>query len=212
MITATNWRSITWRILATVLLAAAAACNSPLDVDTPRRFTRVNLDSLVVTPSFIGAPGDSIFAFIDTSQIVFATEVVRPLFTNRLIDGQYYITVVATRYGLNSSDYEAMSLRLEGIRDTGTYRMNAPYKKNQKQIDIGVPPSYGALYQRRVNGHLEEEYGTGDPRSSGTIHVIRIDEVQGVIVGTFEFIGYSEDDPDRVVTISRGAFRLYLKK
>lgn len=210
MRTATNWRSTTWCILATALLAVVAACNSPLDVDTPRRVTRVNLDSLVGTPSFVGAPGDSIFAFVDNHEVVFATEVSRPIFHNRFIDGKYYVTVQATRYGLKHLDIEVMSLRLDGFRDTGTYEMNVPYSAT-KQIDFEAPPSYGALYERRVNAGLPETYRTGEPNSSGTIRVVRIDEEHGVITGTFVFKGYHVEH-DSVVTVDRGAFRLYLKK
>jgi hypothetical protein len=210
MRTGTNWRSKTWRILATALLLVVAACDSPLDIDTPRRFTRVNIDSLVSTDSFIGAPGDSIFAYVDDHQVVFATEVVRPVFYNRLLDGRYYVAVQATRYGLNGRDYEVMSLRLDGIRDTGTYDVNSSFSV-PKQIDTESPPSYGALYERRVNAGFPESYRTGGPNSTGTIRVIRIDEDRGVMVGTFVFKGYFAEH-DSLVTIDRGAFRLYLKK
>jgi hypothetical protein len=191
-------------------MAIVAACESPLVIDTPRRLTRVNLDSLITTESFIGGSNDSIFAYIDNHEVVFATEVARPVFYNRMIDGKYYVTVQATRYGLNGRDYEVMSLRLDGIRDTGTYEVNAAFSV-PKQIDINAPPSYGALYERRVNGGFPESYRTGHVFSGGTIRVIRIDEERGVMVGTFEFRGYYIEH-DSVVTIDRGAFRLYLKK
>jgi hypothetical protein len=198
-------------MVATALAIVVAGCTSPLDIDTPRRLTRVNIDSLVSTKEFTDAPGDSIFAYINDHEVVFATEVERPVFYNHLIDGKYYVTVRATRYGLNGNDYEAMSLRIDGIRDTGTYSFNAPYSSGLKQIDPSATPSYAAQYDRRVGPEIAEAYRTGGPHSSGTIRVVHIDEDRGVITGSFAFSGYYVEQ-DSTVQVDRGAFRLYLKK
>jgi hypothetical protein len=203
-------RSAIDRLLLLTLLAALQSCGNPLDIDTPRRITRVNIDSLISTDTFIHAPGDSIFAHVDDNEVVFATEVLRPLFHNGYIHDAYYITVQASRYGLNSPDYEVMSLRLDDVRDTGTYQFNAGYSA-PKQIDTLQPPQFGASYERRINGGFPEAYTTGDARAAGSVHVVKIDEDRGVMVGTFSFTGYNAER-DSIVAVDRGAFRLQLKK
>ena len=192
-----------------LLLAGAGACTNPIDIDTPRRLTQVNIDSLVTSPDFIRAPGDSIFARIAGHPIVFATEVQRPVFHNARLNSGYYLTVQATRYGLYGRDYELMSIRLDAIRDTGTYKVNAPYSA-PKQIDSLGTPKYGASYERRVDGGFPEAFRTGDPRFGGTIRVLRIDEEHGVLVGTFSFTGHSAER-DETVIVDQGAFRLRLR-
>gem|GEM_PF-2410129 len=197
-------------LVSALLAAACASCGDPLSVNTPRRLKLVNLDSLVAAEPFIRAPGDSIFAYIGGVDVVFATEVLRPVFHNRQTSRGYYVTVQATRYGLDSRDYEVLSLRLDAVRDTGLYRINAPYSA-PKQIDTTAPPRYGGAYERRLNGGFPESYVTGVGGSSGTVRVVRIDEEHGVMVGIFEFTGYSAVR-DSAIFVDRGAFRLQLKK
>lgn len=207
-------RSVRQRLLSLLVLPAlmalaCASCGNPLGIDTPRRVREVNLDSLVSTDPFLRAPGDSIFAFIAGNDVVFAMEVERPAFHNRLTQRGYYVTVRATRYGLNDRDYEVLSLRLDAVRDTGVYVINSPYSA-PKQIDTMAPTQYGASYERRMNGGFPESYNTGVRDASGTVRVVRIDETLGVMVGTFEFTGYSAAK-DSIVFVDRGAFRLQLK-
>lgn len=197
-------------ILPALVVLVCVSCGNPLGIDTPRRVREVNLDSLVSTDPFIHAPGDSIFAYIGGNDVVFATEVLRPAFHNRLTQRGYYVTVQATRFGLNNRDYEVLSIRLDAVRDTGTYIINSPYSA-PKQIDTVAPTQYGASYERRVNAGFPESYITGVRDASGTVRVVRIDEQRGVMVGTFEFTGYSAAK-DSIVFVDRGAFRLQLKK
>jgi hypothetical protein len=197
-------------VLYTLIAVSLAACTSPLDLDTPIRKTLVDLDSIVSSDDFTGAPGDSIFATVSGERIIFATEVLRPSFYNAVIDGAHYVTIQATRYGLNGRDYEAMSIRMDAVRDTGTYPVNAPFSA-PKQIDPTIGRRFGALYERRMNGGFPESYRTGDESTSGTIRVVRIDTARGVMVGTFTFTGYSIER-DSTIKIEQGAFRLQLKK
>ncbi len=185
------------------------ACGDPLGVDTPRREKILNLDSLVSSDPFAGAPGDSIFALINGKAVVFATEVLRPIFNNRRTQRGHYLAIQATRYGLNARDYEVLSLRLDAIRDTGTYAFNAAYSA-PKQFDSLSAPKYGAAYDKRIDGGYPESYITGTEHSNGTVRVIKIDEDRGVIVGTFEFKGYCATN-DTTIVADRGAFRLQLK-
>lgn len=208
-------RSVGPRLLLLLILPAlmalvCASCGNPLGIDTPRRIHEVNLDSLVSSDPFLRARGDSIFAYIGGSDVVFATEVQRPVFHNRLTQRGYYVTVQATRFGLNGRDYEVLSLRLDAVRDTGTYIINSPYSA-PKQIDTMGPTQYGAAYERRLNAGFPESYITGIRNASGTVRVVRIDETIGVMVGTFEFTGYSAAK-DSIVFVDRGAFRLQLNK
>jgi hypothetical protein len=197
-------------LLYALIAGLVAACTSPLDLDTPIRKTLVDLDSIVASDDFTGAPGDSIFATVRGERIIFATEVVRPSFYNDVVDGAHYVTIQATRYGLNGRDYEAMSIRMDAVRDTGTYPVNAPYS-TPKKIDPTIGRRFGALYERRINGGFPEAYRTGDESTSGTIRVVRIDTARAVMVGTFTFTGYNVER-DSTVTIEQGAFRLQLKK
>ncbi|MDB5034731.1 MAG: hypothetical protein JWQ98_1972 [Chlorobi bacterium] len=191
-----------------LIVGAAGACRSPLDVDTYRRVTLVNIDSVITTAGFIGAPGDSISAQVHGEQVVFATEVLRPAFHNGVRNAGYYFTVQATRYGLAGQDYEVMSLRMDNVRDTGTYAINAAYSA-PKGIDSNEAPRYGASYSRKMGG-FPELFQTGVNRSSGVLHIARIDRERGVLVGTFAFTGYSTE-ADTVIQVDRGVFRLQLQ-
>jgi len=192
------------------LLAAIATllcgCASPLEVDTPRRETTINLDSLILDPSFLGGTGDSLFARIRGERVLFATEVQRP-FHNRHVDSAFYITIQAARYGLTGRDYEILSLRLDAVRDTATYTVNAPYSA-PKEFHPEDPIAYGAQYERRV-GSFPEAYRTGNPKSNGEIRVVRIDRGRRIMVGTFRFTGYNAE-ADRAEIVDEGAFRIRL--
>ncbi len=209
--------SIASRLRRTMLGAVALAatilplcsCGDPLGIDTPRREIVINIDSIVSSPGFIEAPGDSIFAIVNGSETAFTTEVLRPIFHNRRTAQGYYLTIQATRAGLNTRDYEVISLRMDAVRDTGTYVFNAQYSA-PKQFDSTIPPKYGASYDRRINAGYPESYSTGTERSAGSVRVVKIDEERKVMVGTFEFKGYSPST-DTVVNVDRGAFRLQLK-
>ncbi|MEP7220095.1 MAG: DUF6252 family protein [Bacteroidota bacterium] len=194
-------------IVLFIIAGAAGACRSPTDIDTYRRVTLVNIDSVITTAGFIGAPGDSIYAQVHGEQVVFATEVLRPAFHNGIRNDGYYFTVQATRYGLAGRDYEVISLRMDNVRDTGTYTINSAYSA-PKGIDSNEIPRYGASYARKVSG-FPELFQTGVSRSSGVLHIARIDRDHGVLVGTFSFTGYSTE-ADTVIQVDRGVFRLQL--
>lgn len=185
------------------------SCGNPLGIDTPRREIVINIDSIVSSPGFIDAPGDSIFALINGNEVVFTTEVLRPIFHNRRTSQGYYLAIRATRSGLNASDYEAMSLRMDAIRDTGTFAFNAQYSA-PKQFDSTSAPKYGAAYDRKFSMRYPESYTTGTERSAGSVRIVKIDEERKVLVGTFEFKGYNPS-ADTVIQVDRGAFRLQLK-
>lgn len=191
------------------MICMLCSCGNPLGIDTPRREIVVNIDSIVSSPGFIDAPGDSIFALINGTEVVFTTEVLRPIFHNRRTSQGYYLAIQATRSGLLTRDYEVISLRMDAIRDTGTYAFNAQYSA-PKQFDSTMPPKYGAAYDRRINAGFPESYTTGTERSTGSVRVVKIDEERKVMVGTFEFKGYNPSN-DTVITVDRGAFRLQLK-
>jgi len=193
-------------LLAATLTTLFVGCASPLDVDTPRRETTINLDSLILNPSFLHGAGDSLFARIGTERVVFATEVQRP-FHNRLHDSSYYVTIQAARYGLSGRDYEILSLRVDRLRDTGTFVINAPYSA-PKEFHPELAPLYAAQYERR-QGAFPEAFRTGEPRSSGEIRVVRIDRPLKVMVGTFRFTGYNAEADDTQL-IDEGAFRIRL--
>src|SRR5687767_7794746 len=98
------------------LASAVTACVDPLDLVTPRRSWEVNLDSLVATEPFVRGPGDSIFARVGTTDIVFATEIRRPTFHNGVYRNAHYVTIQASRQSLDRPDYDIISLRLDAIR------------------------------------------------------------------------------------------------
>lgn len=198
-----NYRLGLIAIIGSIILYG---CASPLDVDTPRRETTINLDSLILSPSFLDGTGDSLFASIRNERVVFATEVQRP-FHNRAIEGTYYITIQAARYGLSGHDYEILSLRMDAISDTGTFVVNAPYSA-PKEFHPEYAPQFAAQYERRT-GPFPEAFRTGVPRSDGEIRVVRIDRERNVVVGTFRFTGYNAE-ADATEPVTEGVFRLRL--
>jgi hypothetical protein len=202
---------------ATPALAALASlvllsgCVDPIDgYNTNRRQWEVNLDSLVATEPFVRGPGDSLLARVAGEDVVFATEVQRPSFHNGIYRDAYYVTVQASRQSLSGRDYEIISLRLDAIRDTGDYQINGTYSA-PKDLDSLAEPTYAAQYERRTSGGFPETYRTIEARPENHVRVARIDEANGVMVGTFAFTGYSAER-DTTISIVRGAFRLQIPK
>lgn len=195
-------------LFALVSAIVISGCVDPLDIVTPRRTWEVNLDSLVATEPFVRGPGDSIFARVGTEDVVFATEIKRPTFHNGKYRGAHYVTIQASRQSLSAPDYDIISLRLDAVRDTGTFTINGAYSA-PKYLDSMASPTYAARYERKRGG-FPEVYETGGPtHPNGSLRVARIDETLGVMVGTFSFTAYSDESQ---ITISRGAFRIQLER
>jgi hypothetical protein len=201
-----------WMIAAGLLLcgwlaASLTSCKSPLEIDTPRRGEKLP-PTEIDDPEFIFDVGDSILARINGRRQVFANEVLRPVWRNGTFDGGYYATVKATSWeGLDGDEYEILSLRLDNVRDTGTYTINSPYSA-PKAIDSLGQPRYGASYQRKDPNGFPEVFQSDSARG-GQIQVVRIDRERGVMIGTFWFNGYNQER-DTVILIDKGAFRLQL--
>lgn len=188
-----------------------SACRDPLTVAPV--VTQVNArDAAILQDSiFTRSPGDSIYATINVDnkaqQVVFATQVLRPDVYNAQVKGAYYLTIQATRDGLGG-DYEIISLRLDGIRDTGVYIINGPYIAPKEGIDTSLPIYYGATYERKVQGGFPDTYNTTIVR--GEIHILKIDEELGVIIGSFWFVARNANGDE--VVVDGGTFRITLKR
>ncbi|MCC7438739.1 MAG: hypothetical protein IT211_09630 [Armatimonadetes bacterium] len=188
-----------------------SACRDPLSVAPV--VTQVNPhDAAILRDSvFLRSPGDSIYASVSldskTQQVVFATQVLRPDVYNAEINGAYYLTIQATRDGLGG-DYEIISLRLDGIRDTGVYVINGPYIAPKNGIDTSLPLYYGATYERKLQGGFPDTYNTTIVR--GEIHILKIDEELGVMIGSFWFVARNSNGDE--VVVEGGTFRITLRK
>ena len=196
-------------LLALVSALSAGNCVDPLSIETPRKQWVVNLDSLVTTEPFIRGPGDSLHAVIAGESIPFANEVQRP-FHNGVVGSAHYVTVQASRQSLDGRAYEVLSLRLDAIRDTGTYRINSAYSA-PKTIDSFATPVYAAQFERRRVGGYPEAFRTGTSKAGGSIRVVRIDEETGVMVGNFALTAYCAEI-DSTIDIALGVFRLQLRR
>jgi hypothetical protein len=188
-----------------LLLGGMVACVSPLDIDTPRQWI-INTDSILVSPGVINGLGDSLNARIDGMQVTFGTLVERPFHNGEFANG-HYLTVRAATQLPDGDEYQLVSLRLDGVRDTGIYAINAPYSA-PKEIDTLAPPVYAAQYVRKRSGGFPD-YFLSDKNLGGEIHVLRIDRDRRVMVGTFWFRGYNAER-DTIINVDRGVFRLAL--
>ena len=188
-----------------------SACRDPLTVAPV--ITHINAhDAAILRDSiFTRSSGDSIYATINldnkVEQVVFATQVLRPDVYNTQLKGAYYLTIQATRDGLGG-EYEIISLRLDGIRDTGVYVINGPYIAPKSGVDTTLPLYYGATYERKVQGGFPDTYNATIVR--GEIHILKIDEELGVIIGSFWFVARNANGDE--VVIDGGTFRISLKK
>jgi hypothetical protein len=203
-------RSPTSVLAALASAALFSACINPLDVDTPRRQWVINIDSIAASDAFSKAPGDSMRAVVAGEEIEFATEVQRPTFHNGRFRNAEYVTVQASRQSLNGRDYEILSLRLDAVRDTGSFIINGAYSA-PKNLDSLAPPTYAVQYERRLGGGFPETYRTGVEGSSGVIRVVRIDDDRGVMTGTFSFVAYSAER-DTTISVGSGTFRVQLRR
>lgn len=188
-----------------LLLGGMVACVSPLEIDTPREWV-TNIDSILTTPGVINGAGDSLNARIDGMQTSFGTLVERPFHNGEFASG-HYLTVRAATQLPDGNEYQLVSLRLDGVRDTGVYTINAPYSA-PREIDTLAPPVYAAQYVRKRSGGFPD-YFLSDRDLGGEIHVVRIDTARRVMVGTFWFRGYNAER-DTIINIDRGVFRLSL--
>jgi hypothetical protein len=193
-------------VVLAALVAAFAACRSPLDIDTIRTHVIINYDSVAQT---LHATKDTIFATVEDERISFSYMIERSI-GNRKFANLYYISVQATSNDLTSLNYSRLSLRLDAIGDTGVYTMNA-YFSNLKKVDsntLKAAPEYSALLERRERG-AAMMFRTGDPRSHGEVHIVKIDTVNKIIAGTFHFVGYNTED-GYIKEVHDGVFRLTL--
>ncbi len=196
---------------ALLLAALAGACGDPLSIETPRIKRVVNHDSLVAVDSALRtARGDTIYATIERREgVVFAVtgrKPERPIWHNLELYGGYYIAVLAAR---SEQPYEAIALRLDGIRDTGTYYINGIYSSAKGDIDSAAP-RFAARYEGQIDG-LQRQFDTGILRdSSARIRVLRINVDSNYILGTFQFKAYCPNI-DSTINVTNGAFRLTLK-
>lgn len=195
-------------VMALALAVMAGACGNPVGIDTPRRITTINYDSLVLADTVLPrVPGDTIYATVNEKDKVFAVtgrRPERPVWHNGKIFGAYYVTVLAAR---SENPYEAIALRLDGIKDTGTYAINSVYSSMKNDIDT-LAPRYAARYEGPIDG-LQRQFDTGLPNTSGKIRVLRISADSNFIIGTFSFTAYCPNI-DSLVTVTRGAFKLTL--
>lgn len=197
-------------LLALVAGALVASCGNPLEIDTPRRIIRINYDSLVaIDTAFRTAPGDSIFAAINNEAVVFATGTrERTIWHNGIRNGAYFIAVKGLGATAGDENYETIALRIDMVRDTGTYAINAPYYWYKGELDTLTVARNAAEYERTIFG-LKRTFRTGQPGTSGKIRVLVIDTTAKVMIGTFSFTAHA-DDIDSTVDVTRGAFRLRL--
>lgn len=190
-----------------VALLWLGGCGDPLSVDTPRRIIPVNIDSILLSDPFLSKPGDTLFAVIDGQPIAFNSELLRPVFYNRAVEGEWYISVQGARYDMKGDQYESLSLRLDGIKDTGSFPMQGNYNL-PKRVDPNAPSQYVGKYEKRSLSRTSI-YSTSATREDGMIRVVGLDTVRKVAVGTFAFTGY-DGTTGEIVRVENGIFRLQL--
>lgn len=197
-------------ILSTMtgLSLCVAGCGDPLSVDTPRRIIPVNIDSVLLSEPFFNKPGDTLFAVVDGEPIAFNSELLRPVFYNREVGGEWYISVQGARFDTKGDMYESLSLRLDGIHDTGSFPMLGTYSL-PKRVDPSTPSQYVGKYEER-NNNATSIYSTSATREEGVIRVVGLDPVRKIAVGTFSFIGY-HGTTGQIVRVENGVFRLQLE-
>ena len=184
-----------------LLLGGVVACKSPLDIDTPRIITPIDPD-----PGIINGSGDSINARVNGSKVTFGALVERPFHNGHFAAG-HYLTVRAATHHANGDEYQVVSLRLDRVRDTGTYAINGEYSA-PKSIDTTAPPIYGAAYVQKRSGSFAEHY-LSSSRLGGEIRVTVIDTLRRNMIGTFWFRAYNADR-DTIINVDQGVFRLSL--
>lgn len=192
---------------AAALLLLLAGCGDPLSVDTPRRVIPVNIDSILLSEPFFSKPGDTLFAVINGQGMAFNSELLRPVFYNREVGGGWYVSVQGARYDLKGDQYESLSLRLDGVKDTGSFPMQGSFNL-PKRVDPTTPSQYVGKYEERsLTGTAT--YSTSETQEEGAIRVVGIDTARGVIVGTFSFVGHNPLSGS-TVRVEHGVFRLRL--
>ncbi len=198
-------------VIAACCVVALVGCVDLDSIPTPRFLSAA--DSIVALDSFRLADDDSIFARVNGRAETFASQTLRFDYYNDTINDAYYVAI-SIRRGVIGPDgrYGAISLRLDGIRDTGTYYFNAPYTDPPKEgADPESTPIIAAQYQRLNAAGFVETFDTGLHGVTGEVRVRRIDRKEMRLTGTFHFIGYSRVSGD-TVDIGEGGFRLYVRK
>lgn len=198
-------------VIAACCVVAFIGCVDLDGIPTPR-YTSVS-DSLTDIKEFQEAPDDSIFARVNGVEETFASLRLRYDYYNDTIDGAYFVAISIRRGYLGiDRQYGAISLRLDGIRDTGTYYFNAPFTDPPKAgADPGSTPIIAAQYQRQSATGFVETFDTGLHGVTGWVRVKVIDVPDSRLIGTFQFTGYSAVTGD-TVAVGEGGFRLYAFK
>lgn len=193
--------------LVSLLWLLLSSCADPLSVDTPRRIIPVDIDSVLLSDLFFNKPGDTLFAVIDGQPVAFNSELLRPVFYNREVGGGWYISVQGARYDLKGDQYESLSLRLDGVKDTGSFPMQGSYNL-PKRVDPTTAAQYVGRYEER-SVNLTSTYSTTATQQEGMIRIVGFDTARSVAVGTFSFVGYNPAS-GASVRVESGVFRLRL--
>ncbi len=184
------------------------SCGDPLSVDTERRFIPVDIDSILLSEPFLGKQTDTLFANVDGRPVSFTSELIRPIFYNRNVADAWYLSVQGTAYDPDGYSYEALALRMDDIREPGTYPISDPYRL-PKRVDPSLSSEYGGRYEQRTD-QGKEEFVTTPTQQEGEIRVLAIDTTRGVLVGRFHFTAYDQKS-GRDVRVEDGIFRLHLE-
>ncbi len=189
-----------------------SSCSDPLSLDVERRIIPVNIDSILLSEPFLEKNSDSLFAVVNGRPVAF-NNIQRPAQYNREKSDAWYLAVEGTRFfDLKTEEYEVLALRLDAIRDTGTYQMRGDYTI-PKQINLAAQSEYSGQYSQLTGSGLQSFYSTSRSSSAmpdGEIRVVGLDKTRGVIVGTFRFTGY-DTSGNETMKVHDGIFRLQLE-
>ena len=143
-------------LLLGIASAMLSGCSDPLSVETPRRIIPVDIDSILLSEPFISKATDTLFAVVDDQPVAFTSQLLRPVFYNRNVAGNWYLSVQGTRFDLKGTAYQSLALRIDAIHDTGTFPMQGIYDI-PKKVDTNTVSEY--------TGEYEERSGRPDPGS-----------------------------------------------
>ncbi len=137
--------------------------------------------------------------------VMWAPQGFGPFPANNLLKATYNsatsILLINARNFSSSPNETEFEIQLAGVTGPGTYLLN----KNTPRLSVS---SYGYFFKNRLNP-VEEWITTAD--YTGSVTITKLDVVNLIVSGTFQFDALSSATPSNIMSVTEGRFDIKIQ-
>ena len=165
------------------VLMALQSCTNPTDIETPRHVTHINIDSLVSTGPFVGAPGDTISH--GSTQRMWCLPPKLPGRSSIIARHRTAIISPCRRRATGSTIPATKSSRSVSMAFATQASMPSTPHTLRRSSSIARHATLWRIVRTMGQQRLPAGIPNWPPQNRGNIHVVKLDKERQVIVGTF---------------------------